>query len=397
MKSLSMSRYVHKTVSFAYDGVQIDLGLSQGAFSSYDVDEGTKLLLKTIAGEVDFHYVRSVLDVGCGVGVLGLALRARHPHLEVALTDRSVFAVALARANAERNDLSVARLEPALGVTGAKVDLIVSNVPAKAGRPVIEDLLRRCGHHLTSAGRAAVVVVSPLAGLVSTTLDGIGAEILHREETKNHVVFHFRGAGRPADDEFAPYIRQSGSADYAGFRYDVDTVYGLPEFDTLSFGSELLLDAAAGKVGGGRLFVLNPGQGHVPCALSSLRRIRSFVLASDDLLQLEVSGRNLRKNGAVVETIAPVPHPGAVVPPERDGRFDAALLSYDPVSSADWLPDIIACVDELAGVSRFVLLLSSSTACHRIERGLGASAAAVTINASKKYRGRRVLRLRRSK
>ncbi|MDY7027479.1 MAG: methyltransferase, partial [Spirochaetota bacterium] len=61
-----LTRYANKEVPLQYEGRRISFFLSQALFSSYDIDQGSRLLLKSISGTVDFSRTRRVLDIGCG-------------------------------------------------------------------------------------------------------------------------------------------------------------------------------------------------------------------------------------------------------------------------------------------------------------------------------------------
>ncbi len=78
------------------------------------------------------------------------------------------------------------------GLDDQKFDLIVSNLPGKAGHAALQTILRRMPAYLTEDGMAAVVVVKPLAELVAETLAEMESEILLREETSGYEVFHFQ-------------------------------------------------------------------------------------------------------------------------------------------------------------------------------------------------------------
>lgn len=72
----------------------------------------------------------TILDIGTGTGALALALKKALPHAQVAATDLSAEALALARENATLNGLEVNWVQTNLtaGVRGP-FDLIVSNPP----------------------------------------------------------------------------------------------------------------------------------------------------------------------------------------------------------------------------------------------------------------------------
>jgi release factor glutamine methyltransferase len=72
-----------------------------------------------------------VLDMGCGSGVLGLTLAAARPGWQVALADVSPDALALARENAARLEISNASFDESdlFSEIGGEFDGIVANLP----------------------------------------------------------------------------------------------------------------------------------------------------------------------------------------------------------------------------------------------------------------------------
>ncbi len=88
-----------------------------------------------------------VLDVGTGSGAVALALKAERPDLEVAASDVSADALAVARANAERLGLDVRFREADLldGVDDAGWDAVLSNPPyvADGERPTLAPEITR--------------------------------------------------------------------------------------------------------------------------------------------------------------------------------------------------------------------------------------------------------------
>ena len=77
-------------------GQTLSLDVPWDVFSSQRIDEGTLLLLDHLpAGEP-----RSVLDLGCGYGALGLPVAARWPSARCLLIDRDLLAAAASAHNA---------------------------------------------------------------------------------------------------------------------------------------------------------------------------------------------------------------------------------------------------------------------------------------------------------
>ena len=349
-----MKDYLHKTVAFRFEGHTLRLALSQSLFSSYDVDSGSRLLLASVVRELAAHpeeqrRLRSILDLGCGTGVLGLALAKRFA-APLTARDRDALALAVTAHNAAENgvacttrggvdigDLDGSR-EP------ARHQLVVSNLPAKAGAPVLARLLAAAAEATAPGGRVAVVVVAPLAEEVRRGLGAV-AELIHEHHGNRHAVFHGRPhspARTPAATGLAAYRRHHGEVAVGGLCYPLATVYGLPDFDTPSHLLQLtatLLRRNALPPPTAPLSVLawNPGQGHLPVWLARARaRTRPerpgglrITLASRDALQLLATRANLTANGVeeaaltlrheiTLDTAATPPHDLALLYPDDD-------------------------------------------------------------------------------
>ncbi len=100
-----------------------------GVFGARRLDAGTRLLLQHLpALEPGQHAV----DLGCGSGVLGLALATSQPEAKITLVDESYLAIASAALSFEENGLPAPETLIADGVGGlpsASMDLVVSNPP----------------------------------------------------------------------------------------------------------------------------------------------------------------------------------------------------------------------------------------------------------------------------
>jgi release factor glutamine methyltransferase len=125
-----------------------------------------------------------VVDVGTGTGAIALSIKDERPSATVFAIDRSVDAVGLARANAERLGLDVAVLEgdmlsPLPPELMGRIDLVVSNPPyvtedefeglpddvradpasAVVGDPDVYERLARAAHEWLRSGGGLVVEV----------------------------------------------------------------------------------------------------------------------------------------------------------------------------------------------------------------------------------------------
>jgi 16S rRNA (guanine1207-N2)-methyltransferase len=302
-----------KTVTLAVAGRRLELGVAQDLFSSHEVDVGTRLLLRTLATP-EHGPRRLVLDLGCGYGPLGLGLRAAGAGRVVHLVDRDALAVDYSRENAARNRLDGVEAYASLGyadVRASGFDLIAANIPAKVGAPVVEHLLLAARGLLAPGGLVAIVVIAPLRPDVAAILEGSPeVEVVFRRATASYAVFHYRFHGQgpataaPEGPEgpvpgLEVYERSRLALDRKGVKVQLRTAYGLPEFDSLSFVTELVADAVL------RLadrpprtaLVLHPGQGYLPSLLWAAMAPEEIRLVDRDLLALRFSRLNLLANG----------------------------------------------------------------------------------------------------
>ena len=277
------------------------LALSQSLFSSRAVDAGTHLLLKTIAAARDRLPKRpAALDLGCGCGVLGLALAL--DGADVLFRDRDALALAVSAYNCIANGLAAPEVEGQLDMTGLgrrMFHLIVSNLPAKAGPAVHGVMAEGIRRHLQEGGLAAVVVVGPLEERIGACLGSAGLAARVAERTAAHVVFHATAAPGsapvdPPSNPLAAYYRATRRHRVCGTEYDCRGVWGLPEFDTLAFATRLAMESMSELPRvppTAPTLIWNPGQGHVPAWLAA-RGAREISLAGRDLLALRAGEQN---------------------------------------------------------------------------------------------------------
>ena len=145
-----------RTFRFLYRGEVLEFASDAGIFGADGLDPGTALLIESmVVGEED-----RVLDLGCGWGAVGVAAAKAAPRGSAVLTDVNRRAAALARGNLRRNRVRNAEVrvgslfEP---VPGERFDLIATNPPYHAGRPLLLELLAGAPDHLTPGGRLVLV------------------------------------------------------------------------------------------------------------------------------------------------------------------------------------------------------------------------------------------------
>lgn len=143
-------------------GHELELTSGSGVFARGRVDVGTAVLLRETEPPAG---VRRVLDLGCGYGVLAVALAVAVPGARVTAVDVNERALALTRENASALGVEdrVTALTPAeaLAVHGAEVeayDEIWSNPPIRIGKEALHALLLTWLPRLAPGGRAVLVV-----------------------------------------------------------------------------------------------------------------------------------------------------------------------------------------------------------------------------------------------
>ena len=125
-----------------------------GVFSKRMVDYGSQVLLNTLDLEPD----KTLLDVGCGYGPLGLTL-GKVFGVQATLTDINSRALDLARANAEKNQVKARIFQSNIyeEVEG-NFDYIVSNPPIRAGKSVVHEIIKGAFCHLEDQGSLTIVI-----------------------------------------------------------------------------------------------------------------------------------------------------------------------------------------------------------------------------------------------
>jgi len=107
--------------------------LKPGVFAEGDLDEGTKMLIESMEiGKGD-----TVLDLGCGSGLIGMVAADLASEGKVYLTDSNLLAVNLARENLRLNGIKnaiVLESDVLSAVRDIKFDVIATNPPFHLGR-----------------------------------------------------------------------------------------------------------------------------------------------------------------------------------------------------------------------------------------------------------------------
>jgi len=154
-----------------------------------------------------------------------------------------------------------------------------------------------------------VVIVKPLAEAAEAWIADAGLAVVGRERGSGHDVFSVepssaspRGAEGAREstspgDRLEAYRRGEARFKLAGLSYRASGFWGLPEFDTPSYGSavaaEVLRKVYAAPGACPRVLVAEPGAGHAAIWIARELEPEGITAASRDELALEAAGANL--------------------------------------------------------------------------------------------------------
>ena len=125
-----------------------------GVFSKKMVDYGSQVLLNTL----DFEKGKTLLDLGCGYGPLGISL-AKVQGVKPTMVDINNRAIDLAKRNAQKNGVEADIFQSNIyeKVNGT-FDYIISNPPIRAGKQVVHTIISESINYLKVGGNLTIVI-----------------------------------------------------------------------------------------------------------------------------------------------------------------------------------------------------------------------------------------------
>jgi 16S rRNA (guanine1207-N2)-methyltransferase len=151
-----------------------------GVFCHGRLDAGTRVLLAA----AEMGEAKRVLDLGCGVGVLGLIAALRCPEAHVMLVDSHARAIECAQANAASLGLPDRCTTVLTGNTLRDVpgdfDLVLSNPPYYGNYRIAEMFLDTAAKTLVPGGRILLVTKAPdwFHEAMARRFDSVGSQLL---------------------------------------------------------------------------------------------------------------------------------------------------------------------------------------------------------------------------
>ena len=128
-----------KIIEFYFNDKKYSVYSDNGVFSKDKFDYGTRLLLDSI----DISKLSgNVLDLGCGIGVVGIILGTINKNINIDMIDINDRALSLVRDNLTLNKVKANVFSSDVySNVNKKYDYIITNPPIRAGKEVVRKFL----------------------------------------------------------------------------------------------------------------------------------------------------------------------------------------------------------------------------------------------------------------
>lgn len=139
-----------RILNYKYENYNLKFYSDLGVFSKDKIDEGSKLLLETYIkyGKKE----KKILDVGCGIGFLGISLN-KIMGASVDMIDINNRALHLTKMNLKENKAEGNVFVSNIYENVKEVyDVIITNPPIRAGKKVYLTIINESFNHLTKDG-----------------------------------------------------------------------------------------------------------------------------------------------------------------------------------------------------------------------------------------------------
>ncbi len=128
-----------RNIKFYFKNREFNLISDNGVFSKDRFDYGTRVLLESI--DID-DLSGNILDLGCGIGVVGVILGTINKNIDIDMVDINERAISLTKENLVLNKLdNNVFISDVYSDIDKKYDFIITNPPIRAGKDVIRKFL----------------------------------------------------------------------------------------------------------------------------------------------------------------------------------------------------------------------------------------------------------------
>lgn len=139
-----------KLINFSFNDKNFSLYTDNGVFSKDKLDYGTRILLENI----DINNLKGrVLDLGCGIGVVGIILGTLNKNISIDMVDINERAIILTKDNVKFNNINNnVFVSNVYSNINGKYNFIITNPPIRAGKEVVRKFLLGGYDYLTDDG-----------------------------------------------------------------------------------------------------------------------------------------------------------------------------------------------------------------------------------------------------
>lgn len=128
-----------KLIKFNFNNKDFSIYSDNGVFSKDRFDYGTRVLLNSV--DIDKLF-GNVLDLGCGLGVVGIILGTFNKDINIDMVDINERAIDLAKNNLVLNNVKAnVFVSDIYSNIDNKYDFIITNPPIRAGKNVVRGFL----------------------------------------------------------------------------------------------------------------------------------------------------------------------------------------------------------------------------------------------------------------
>lgn len=308
--------YAYRETQVLLRGEPATLVGKPGVWSWDDVNPGTAALIDTM----EVRPTDSVLDLGCGTGLIGLAAAKLARQGWVTLVDVNIAAVSCARQTLSANGIvnTDVRLADGTDAVG-KYDLVLSHLPR--GRAVVEALVRDAARALRPGGRFYLVAHkrAGVKGAIEYAAQMLGRAGVVRQRRGYHVALAAKEKTQISEVIASLQDFRSLGITLDGVRTTLISLPGVFAWDRLDDGTAALIEAIEVHVGEQ---VLDLGCGTGLLALAAARRGGQVTAVDADLRAVESTRRTLAANQVNAEVLI-----SDCAQAVLDRRFDLVLCN----------------------------------------------------------------------
>ena len=139
-----------KLIEFNFNNKKYNVYSDNGVFSKDKFDYGTRVLLESI--DIN-NLCGNVLDLGCGIGVVGIILGTINKNINIDMVDINDRAINLAKENMSLNKVKGnVFISDVYSNVNKKYNYIITNPPIRAGKEVVRRFLLGGYDYLTDDG-----------------------------------------------------------------------------------------------------------------------------------------------------------------------------------------------------------------------------------------------------